>query len=100
VSLSARTANGENLARTAIRRFVARDESARVDVVIEPGALIESCQIYRNAAPESTGDAYSMEFEWEGRRLRCALVQFQARTQTAVPASVADTPAARDAVPA
>ena len=87
MSLSAHTANGENLARTVIRRFVARDAAARVDVVVDPGASIDSFSIHRNSGlGESPADGvYVMEFEAGGRRLRCALVDFQARTQAAPP---------------
>ena len=34
-----------------------------------------------------------MEFEFAGRRLRCPLVEFQARTQTSQTAGVEETPA-------
>ena len=69
------------MARIVIRKLVARDESARVDVVIEPGVFIDTCRICRNSEPLSEDEVYVMEFESEGRRLRCALVHFQARTQ-------------------
>jgi len=74
VSLSAHTANGESLARTVIRRLVARDEAARFDVVIEPGACIESFRIQRRA------EGYLMEFVAGERQLQCPLALFQART--------------------
>lgn len=76
-----------------IRRLVARDESARIDVVIEPGALIDSHQIHRNI-DSAAEEVYVMEFESDGRHLRCALVQFQSRTQTAAPLSVDESPGA------
>ena len=74
MSLSAHTANGENLARTVIRKLVARDEAARTDVVIEPGASIQSFHIQRQS------QGYLMEFLSGDRQLRCPLVLFQART--------------------
>lgn len=72
---------GENLARIVIRRLVARDESGRGDVVIEPGSSVQTCRIYRAETPET--DLYLIEFESQGRQMRCPLVQFQARTETA-----------------
>jgi hypothetical protein len=67
---------------------------ARAEVVVEPGAFIDSCRIHRNPEPNPEGDVYVMEFESDGRRLRCPLVQFQARTQTAVPSGVDERPSA------
>jgi hypothetical protein len=73
------------LARTVIRRLVAQDEAAGVDVVIEPGAVIDSYFIERKA---SAAEVYVMEFRADGRQLRCPLVEFQARTETAAGAVV------------
>jgi hypothetical protein len=67
------------LARIVFRRLVARDAAARVDVVLRPGASIESFRVHRNTGG---AEVYSMEFVSEGRQLRCALVEFQARTQS------------------
>jgi hypothetical protein len=64
------------LERIVIRRLVAHDE-ARGDVVIEPGARIESFEIQR--AP----DGYVMRFVSGSREMRCALAEFQARTESA-----------------
>lgn len=91
---------GENLARTVIRRLVARDVAARVDVVIEPGASLESYSIRRNSLSSETPDVevYLMEFVAGGRHLECPLAQFQARTQTVVASAVAPTPASEAAV--
>ena len=82
------------MARIVIRKLVARDESARVDVVIEPGVLIDTCRICRNSEPISEDEVYVMEFESEGRRMRCALVHFQARTQISSAAGVDERSAA------
>ena len=66
------------MARTVIRKLVAHDEAARADVVIEPGVCIASYAIRR------LPDEYAMEFVVRERRLRCALAEFQARTEMAV----------------
>jgi hypothetical protein len=81
-----------------IRRLVARDESGRVDVVIEPGASIQTCRIYRTETPET--ELYLMEFEAEGRQMRCPLVQFQARTETASLDGAAETRAGQTSLAA
>lgn len=73
---------GENLARTVIRRLVARDAADGVDVVIEPGTSIQSCRIQRSPETGSNVEVYVIEFELGGKALRCPLVQFQARTET------------------
>jgi hypothetical protein len=71
------------LARTVIRRFVALDVAAGIDVVIEPGTSIQSCRIHRNPETGSDAEVYAVEFETGGKALRCPLVQFQARTEMA-----------------
>jgi hypothetical protein len=71
------------LARTVIRRFVARDAAAGVDIVIEAGASIQTCRIHRNSQTGSDVEVYVVEFEAGERTLSCPLVQFQARTETA-----------------
>ena len=75
---------GENLARTVIRRLVARDAAAGIDVVIEPETFIPSCRILRNPETGPEVDVYLVEFETAGNTLLCPLAQFQARTETAV----------------
>ena len=69
------------MARTVIRKLVARDEAARLDVVIEPGAWIESFQIQRQS------QGYLIEFCAGERQLKCPLALFQARTAPSLPSS-------------
>jgi hypothetical protein len=66
------------LARTVIRTLVALDEAARDNVVIAPGAFLNTCEILHDS------EGYVVAFAADGRRLRCALAEFQARTEPAV----------------
>jgi hypothetical protein len=89
---------GENLARTVIRRLVARDAAAGIDIVIEPGASIQSCRIHRNPETGSHVEVYAVEFEAGERTLWCPLVQFQARTEAVDSDVVTQSPAAETSV--
>jgi hypothetical protein len=86
------------LARTVIRRLVARDAAVGIDVVIEPGTSIQSCRIHRNPETGPDVEVYVVEFEDGERKLRCPLVQFQARTETAAAEVAMQSPAAEATV--
>ena len=43
--------------------------------------MVQFSRILRRPAEELASDVYFMEFECEGRTLRCPLVEFQARTE-------------------
>ncbi len=67
-----------------IRRLVARDEAARLDVVIEPGTCIQSFHIQRQS------EGYRIAFIVRDRQLQCPLALFQARTAPAGATAVDD----------
>jgi hypothetical protein len=71
------------VARTVIRRLVAWDEAAGASVVLDPGESVQNWHLLQNTSrsPEPELGVYVMDFESAGRRLKCPLVQFQARTQ-------------------
>jgi hypothetical protein len=75
---------GIRVTRTVVRRLVAFEATFPTAIPIEPGTDIEPCGIVRNPSPaeEVGSDVYAMEFEFAGKRLRCPLVDFQARTQS------------------
>ena len=75
----------------------ASDATGAAVISIEPGAILQLCRIVRNSGISEPTDVYVMEFEFAGRRLRCPLVDFQARTQTSHLIEVQDT-AARESV--
>lgn len=77
MSLSDITSYGETLARTVIRRLIARSETGS-DVVLAPGTVIEPYTIRRDVVG---ADVYSMEFRSGELVLQCGLVEFLARTE-------------------
>ena len=70
--------------RRVLRRILAFDAAESAIIPIQPGAILEFCRIVRNSgdAETSATEVYVMEFDLAGRRLRCPLVDFQARTET------------------
>jgi hypothetical protein len=86
--------------RTVVRRLVAFEATHSTAIPIEPGTNVETCHILRNPAPADAvdWDVYSMEFEVAGRRLRCPLVDFQARTQSIQTAGAEEIPARETAI--
>ena len=81
--------------RTVVRRLVAFETTHSTAIPIEPGANVDACHILRNPATDGAveSEVYSMEFEFAGRRLRCPLVDFQARTQSSQTAEAEEIPA-------
>jgi hypothetical protein len=63
---------------------LAFDATVSAVIPIEPGAVLDLYRIVRDpgTAESPATDTYAMQFEFAGRRLHCALVDFQARTQT------------------
>jgi hypothetical protein len=74
---------------------LAFDATVSAVIPIEPGAVLDLYRIVRDpgTAESPPADIYAMEFEFAGRRLRCPLVDFQARTQTRHLIAMQDTPA-------
>jgi hypothetical protein len=81
------------VSRTVLRRLAARDEEHSTAVAVEPGTVLNSCRVVRNAFPCEAADVYIVQFELSGRTLQCPLVDFQARTHAIQPLLVEEIPA-------
>jgi hypothetical protein len=80
--------------RIVIRNFVAWEAATQADIGLEPGAVLQSCRIHRNSgAGDHDLGVYVMEFQANGRELRCPLAQFQARTQATQAVGLEQPPA-------
>jgi len=66
---------------------------ARAGVVLKPGTALTLCRIERNSSPAPSEDVYEVVFESGGRKYRCPLCRFQARTQAAEAAREQGNPA-------
>jgi len=73
--------------RETISQLSVWDAAAHTQITLEPGAVLESCRVYRDeSAPAGEADAYEVEFHSTGRRYTCPLFRFQARTRLLVSA--------------
>ena len=88
---------GFEVLREALSRLAAEDIVARTGAVLEPGTVLTLYRIECNGSAAPLSDVYQVVFESGGRRYRCPLYRFQARTQALEAAREQGTPA-REAV--
>ncbi|MGD0872407.1 MAG: hypothetical protein ABSB88_22890 [Bryobacteraceae bacterium] len=68
--------------RETLSKLAVEDIVALAGAVLEPGTVLTLYRIERNSSPQrSSADVYQVVFESGGRRYRCPLYRFQARTQ-------------------
>jgi len=83
--------------RETVGKLPVEDIVALAGAVLEPGTVLTLYSIERNSSPAPSSDVYEMVFESGGRRYRCPLYRFQARTRAVEAAREQGTPA-REAV--
>jgi hypothetical protein len=96
VAVGAQTADGDrNLLRETIRPLEAEDTQTRTQTLLQMGTPLSGWLIRRNNSEgtASGADVYLVEFQSAGRRYRCPLYRFQARTQAIELARVDCVPA-------
>ena len=86
------------MARTVIRGFAAHDAANGAVIALEPGYPVLSYRIQRNRLPDPEDGVYVMTFVCAGRRLRCPLTLFQARTESLPDELVEENPARETAI--
>ena len=83
------------MTRRIVRPLPAWDQAGYASLVLQPGTPVENYRILFNSTTSgsATAEPYFVVFEAAGRRYCCALVSFQARTQTVseIPAAEPET---------
>ena len=88
---------GFKVLRETVGKLAVEDVVARTGAVLEPGTVLTLYRIECNGSAAPLSDVYQVVFESGGRRYRCPLYRFQARTQALEAAREQGTPA-REAV--
>jgi hypothetical protein len=100
VSVAVRGTNrqrGFEVLRKTVGKLAVEDIMAGTGTALEPGTVLALYRIERESSPSPSSDVYQVVFELGGRKYRCPLYRFQARTQALQAAREQGAPA-REAV--